>query len=83
MTCNLTEVKEFQSEYDSIYFEKYNLISSYHDIREQLDRLSIDFRSYLTKPEYLLPFLQPGRMIKVSLYISFFFTIFYKITFSL
>lgn len=40
-------------------------MSAYHDIREQLDRLSLDFRAFLTKPEYLLPFLQPGRMIKV------------------
>lgn len=58
-------MKELQSEYDSIQLEKFSMMSSYHEIREQLDRLSIDFRSFLTKPEYLLPFLQPGRMIKV------------------
>jgi ATP-dependent RNA helicase DOB1 len=56
---------ELQSKFDDIQFEKFNLMSSYHDIREQLDQLSGDFRSYLTKPEYLLPFLQPGRMVKV------------------
>ncbi|XP_058789617.1 exosome RNA helicase MTR4 [Phymastichus coffea] len=59
-------VKELQIQYDGIQFENFNLMSSYHDIREQLDRLSIDFRSYLTKPEYLLPFLQPGRLVKVK-----------------
>lgn len=57
---------KLQEEHDAIQFEKYREMSEYHDIREQLDRLSGDFRSYLTKPEYLLPFLQPGRMVKVS-----------------
>lgn len=55
-----------QVEYDAIVMDKYDLLSSYHDIREQLDRLGTDFRAYLTKPEYLLPFLQPGRMVKVN-----------------
>lgn len=61
------EVKKLEVAYNEINIEKYNQISTYHDIREQLDRLSNDFRSYLTKPEYLLPFLQPGRLIKVRL----------------
>ncbi|XP_001600961.1 exosome RNA helicase MTR4 [Nasonia vitripennis] len=60
------QVKTLQNEYDEIQFDKYTLMSAYHDIREQLDRLSLDFRAFLTKPEYLLPFLQPGRMIKVK-----------------
>lgn len=54
-----------QTQYDSIQLEKFSSMSSYHDIREQLDRLSADFRTYLTKPEYLVPFLQPGRLVKV------------------
>ncbi|KAK2585445.1 hypothetical protein KPH14_010108 [Odynerus spinipes] len=60
------KVKELEATYTTINIEKYNQISSYHDIREQLDRLSTEFRSFLTKPEYLLPFLQPGRLIKVK-----------------
>ncbi|XP_012278049.1 superkiller viralicidic activity 2-like 2 [Orussus abietinus] len=60
------KVKDLQSAYDAIQIEKYNQISTYHDIREQLDRLGVEFRTFLTKPEYLLPFLQPGRMVKVK-----------------
>lgn len=60
-----SEVKELHADYNRVNVEKYDEISSYHDIREQLDRLSEEFRSYLTRPEYLLPFLQPGRLIKV------------------
>ncbi|XP_076280120.1 exosome RNA helicase Mtr4 [Lasioglossum baleicum] len=60
------KVKELQAAYNAVDIDKYNQISSYHDIREQLDRLTTEFRSYLTKPEYLLPFLQPGRLVKVK-----------------
>lgn len=55
-----------QEQYDAVSVPKYDIISSYHAIREQLDRLETEFRKYLTKPEYLLPFLQPGRLVKVS-----------------
>ncbi|XP_053677415.1 exosome RNA helicase MTR4 [Anopheles nili] len=41
-------------------------IISYHHIREQLDRLGADFRGYISRPVYLVPFLQPGRMIKIQ-----------------
>lgn len=63
--------------------DRYNHISSYHDIREQLERLSTEFRSFLTKPEYLLPFLQPGRLIKVCIYIHIYvyMSFMFKITF--
>ncbi|XP_015585297.1 exosome RNA helicase MTR4 [Cephus cinctus] len=60
------KVKNLEAEYEAIQIEKFQDISSYHDIREQLDKLSIEFRSFLTKPDYLLPFLQPGRMVKVK-----------------
>lgn len=64
-------MKELQEAYNAVDIDKYNQISSYHDIREQLDRLCTEFRSFLTKPEYLLPFLQPGRLVKVCIYIYY------------
>ncbi|XP_043471399.1 exosome RNA helicase MTR4 [Leptopilina heterotoma] len=60
------KVKKLQVEYDAMVLEKYDSLSTYHDIREQLDRLSTEFRTFLTNPTYLLPFLQPGRMVKVK-----------------
>lgn len=47
--------------------ENEETISVYYDIREELNALARDFRSYITKPEYLLPFLQPGRLVKVKI----------------
>lgn len=57
-----------QGAYNAVTIDRYNHISSYHDIREQLEHLSTEFRCFLTKPEYLLPFLQPGRLVKVNIY---------------
>ncbi|XP_026465811.1 exosome RNA helicase MTR4-like [Ctenocephalides felis] len=41
-------------------------ISSYHHIRTKLDDLGEEYRNFITKPEYLVPFLQPGRLVKVK-----------------
>ncbi|CAD6206218.1 GSCOCG00010022001-RA-CDS [Cotesia congregata] len=60
------KVKELQQTYDDLVVDKFNQIAPYHDIRQQLDRLKVDYRSYITRIEYLLKFLQPGRMIKIK-----------------
>ncbi|XP_076463366.1 exosome RNA helicase MTR4-like [Babylonia areolata] len=41
-------------------------VASYFRIRQQLDSLGRDLRAYILKPVYLLPFLQPGRLIRVK-----------------
>ncbi|KAL6264815.1 hypothetical protein P5V15_004910 [Pogonomyrmex californicus] len=60
------KVKELCTAYNTVNVDRYDEISSYHDIREQLNRLSAEFQSFLTQPEYLVPFLQPGRLVKVK-----------------
>ncbi|KYQ49611.1 putative helicase C6F12.16c [Trachymyrmex zeteki] len=60
------KVKELSTAYNTVNVDRYEEISSYHDIREQLNRLSGEFQSFLTQPEYLVPFLQPGRLVKVK-----------------
>lgn len=41
-------------------------LASYYAIRRELDVLAVEFRTYLTKSQYLIPYMQPGRLIKVS-----------------
>ncbi|XP_011708242.1 PREDICTED: superkiller viralicidic activity 2-like 2 [Wasmannia auropunctata] len=60
------KVQELSTAYNIVNVDRYDEISSYHDIREQLNRLTAQFQSFLTQPEYLVPFLQPGRLIKVK-----------------
>lgn len=58
-------MKKTQEEYSSIVVPKESQVASYYAIREQLDELGKQFQSYLIKPNYLIPFLHPGRLIKV------------------
>ena len=40
-------------------------VSEYYEFRQQLDTLSADFREVISHPNYSLPFLQPGRLVKI------------------
>ncbi|TBU58286.1 antiviral helicase [Dichomitus squalens] len=42
------------------------LVASYYDLRQQLDQMASDFREVITHPNYSLPYLQPGRLVKVK-----------------
>jgi ATP-dependent RNA helicase DOB1 len=42
------------------------VISDYYDLRQQLDIMNKDLRDVTNHPTYALPFLQPGRMVRVS-----------------
>lgn len=41
-------------------------VAEYYEFRKQLDQLTSDFREVITHPTYCLPFLQPGRLVKVK-----------------
>ena len=60
------EVQEKQQELEKIKVNEEHSVASYHHIREQLDSLGKQFRKWITKPEYLVPYLQPGRLVKVQ-----------------
>lgn len=40
-------------------------IEDYYGIRQQLEILKKDLRDVLNHPTYALPFLQPGRLVRV------------------
>ncbi|XP_071628148.1 exosome RNA helicase MTR4 isoform X2 [Temnothorax longispinosus] len=60
------KVKELSTAYNTVNVDRYDEIASYHDVRQQLNRLSKEFQSFLTRPEYLVPFLMSGRLVKVK-----------------
>ena len=41
-------------------------VRGYSRLRDQLESLGSEFRSWLTRPQYILPFLQPGRLVRVK-----------------
>lgn len=42
------------------------LVASYYEYRQQLDQMAADFREVITHPNYSLPFLQAGRLVKIK-----------------
>ncbi|XP_052739797.1 exosome RNA helicase MTR4 isoform X3 [Bicyclus anynana] len=62
----IDKVKVKQKEYDALTIEKEHSIATYCNVRSELDLLGAQFRSFITRPEYLKPFLQPGRLVKVK-----------------
>lgn len=41
-------------------------VAEYYEFRQQLDQMSADFREVITHPSYSLPFLLPGRLVKIK-----------------
>ena len=60
------EAQASQLKLDKIRVPRESQVASYYHIREELTLLGKQFQTYLTKPQYIVPFLQPGRMVKVS-----------------
>ncbi|KAF7800107.1 hypothetical protein EIP86_011351 [Pleurotus ostreatoroseus] len=42
------------------------LVTEYAVLRQQLDEMRASFRKTITQPIYILPFLQPGRLVKIK-----------------
>lgn len=60
------KLRKTEEEYNNIKVPNEDQVSSYYKIRQQLDNLGSDLLTYIQKPQYLLPFLQPGRLVKVK-----------------
>jgi len=41
-------------------------VADYYDLRKKLDELAADFKDVISHPSYSLPFLQPGRLVKIK-----------------
>ncbi|XP_048489060.1 exosome RNA helicase MTR4 isoform X2 [Plutella xylostella] len=62
----IDKVKSKQKLYDAVSVEQEHSIASYCSTRSQLQLLGQQFRSFITKPQHLQPFLQPGRLLKIK-----------------
>ncbi|EIN05504.1 antiviral helicase [Punctularia strigosozonata HHB-11173 SS5] len=60
------QLKKEEEARDAIVVEDEKAIAEYYQCRQQLDQMSADFREVVTHPTYSLPFLQPGRLVKVK-----------------
>ncbi|KAG8456619.1 hypothetical protein GDO86_002408 [Hymenochirus boettgeri] len=60
------KVKKLEQEYNSIQIPNEENVVTYYKIRQQLAKLGKEIEDYIHKPKYCLPFLQPGRLVKVK-----------------
>ncbi|KAF8908086.1 rRNA-processing arch domain-containing protein [Gymnopilus junonius] len=60
------ELKQEEEQRNKTTIPDEELVSQYYDYRQQLDQMNSDFHDVITHPTYALPFLQPGRLVKVK-----------------
>jgi ATP-dependent RNA helicase DOB1 len=63
---HVSELLKSEEEYRKIVIPREEEVGTYYRLRTQLTALAKEFKSFITKPKYIIPFLQPGRMIHVS-----------------
>ncbi|XP_047122835.1 exosome RNA helicase MTR4 isoform X1 [Hydra vulgaris] len=62
----IDKIKRLESKRDAIEIPNEDSVMSYYKIRQQLKKLSSEMLEYIHQPKYLLPFLQPGRLVHVK-----------------
>ncbi|BFZ16879.1 hypothetical protein BsWGS_19918 [Bradybaena similaris] len=62
----LEKLQKKESAYKALDIDDEDSISAYYHIQQQLDSLTRELKHFIVKPIYLLPFLQPGRVVKVK-----------------
>lgn len=62
-----SEIKKYEEQYHAIEIPNEESVVTYFKIRQQLAKLGKEIQEFIHKPKYCLPFLQPGRLVKVEL----------------
>ncbi|XP_043919863.1 exosome RNA helicase MTR4 [Protopterus annectens] len=60
------KIKKLEDQYNEIEIPNEDSVVTYYKIRQQLAKLGKEIEEYIHKPKYCLPFLQPGRLVKVK-----------------
>ncbi|EOR02115.1 ATP-dependent RNA helicase mtr4 [Wallemia ichthyophaga EXF-994] len=60
------ELKEMEAQRDELVVPEEGAITEYYNLKKQLEDFSSDIRQAQNLPTYALPFLQPGRLVKVK-----------------
>lgn len=59
-------MKQIEAKRDAIVIENEDSITNYYKLRQQIRKLEKEMQKYIMKPVFCVPFLQPGRMVKVE-----------------
>jgi hypothetical protein len=67
----MTELKTCEQQYDSIKIENEEEVARYYKLKKKLELVQEQMAVMMNEPKYLLPFLQPGRLVTVSKIIDY------------
>ncbi|KAF3701915.1 Superkiller viralicidic activity 2-like 2 [Channa argus] len=59
-------IKKLEEQYHALEIPNEESVVTYFKIRQQLAKLGKEIQEFIHKPKYCLPFLQPGRLVKVK-----------------
>ena len=59
-------MKDLKEERDSIVIEEEDSLNDYYTLLEQYKSLKKEVRDIVLSPKYCLPFLQPGRLVRIQ-----------------
>ncbi|KAJ3605916.1 hypothetical protein NHX12_027959 [Muraenolepis orangiensis] len=62
----LEKLNKLEEQYHAIHIPNEENVVTYFKIRQQLAKLAKEIQEFVHKPKYCLPFLQPGRLVKVK-----------------
>ena len=65
-----SELKKTEEERDAIEIPREDAVMSYYKIRQNLDKQGQEMLKFVHQPKYCLPYLQPGRLVQVSVILS-------------
>ncbi|KAG1151450.1 hypothetical protein G6F37_003440 [Rhizopus arrhizus] len=60
------QLKQLEEEKNSIIIKDEEEISGYYELRKQIDTFTQDVHDVMIHPTYALPFMQPGRLVRVE-----------------
>ncbi|KAG7498899.1 exosome RNA helicase MTR4 [Solea senegalensis] len=60
------KIKKLEEQYHAIEIPNEESVVNYFKIRQQLAKLGKEIQEFINKPKNCLPFLQPGRLVKVK-----------------
>lgn len=59
------ELAALETERDGMEVEQENVIAEYYDLKEKIAVYEQDMKDVMNHPNYALPFMQPGRLVKI------------------
>ena len=56
---------EMEGGRDAMEVERESVIAEYHDLKEKITVYEQDMKDVMNHPNYCVPFMQPGRLIRI------------------